>query len=1032
MKLFLKISAGILAFFIVVIIALNIYFTDERLKSMILPPVQDAIGTEVQVERLSLTFFRTFPRFGVEMDNFVLPDPNGDPVVELENLLIGVELFPLFRNELSISQLTLNRPVLTYRVYEDGTSNIDFLMALADEEAEADPDGQELAIAIPRFTIQSAAVHFRDDAANTRIVLENLDADISLRFAELIETTVVAELGSISANVDGTQYLDQLSLSLNQTSTVDLDNELLTLTEGILSIRGLGLNISGTVSAWGSDAMNLDLQFASSSDNFGELLRLAPPEFDDLLAGLETRGALQLEGSVSGALVEGEIPAFDLILRVDDGFVQNPDLPEPIQDIKLDIEVNNQLATIRDFRARAGDNTVTASGSIERPLDDDAVFSVELDGDVDLATISNFYPIEEFGIQRLSGVLAARGSGTGRIDQPEEASFSGSFTLRNGLLQYADVPQAIEDINAVIEASQDRIVIDESGFRAASNRFSLSGSVDHPLDENRRSVDLSAILNFDLETVKDFYPIDEDTLMMRGRFDANLVLRGAADPDNLEQLLQRSTFELTNGFIDHHTIGRPIEEILFIAEATGRQLTISQSSFKAGENSLSMRGSVTDYLRDEPYFDLTFNGIALFSDITDYYSLEPWISELTGNAEMNLNAKGPAGDPMLIELNGQLDVSNVSAIGDSIPLPVTELQGRLSVTPQTMNLESFSMNYGSSDFALEGTLRNYLGFLEENHSSTETMPSISGSYKSRLLDMDEMIDWDEEVDPDQPIPIELPNLTAEVSAEIDQLVIFAIPISNIRGTGKITPNQILMEDATAELFDGTASGVMEWNVPAPDRTNITFNGSLNSLTAEAFFRDTGFLGEDSNFHEYVTGEFSTDISYYTEMDETITPDITTTVADGSFGMTRARLRNHPIQISVANFLNSDELKNLALDEWEATFKIDNSVLTLNDFRLTSENIGMELNGTQHLVTEALDYEVLLRLPEQFKSRIASVISSQAADALQLEDGTIGVPLRITGTQSNPTVRPNTSVINQIIEDYLKDNVRDRIRGLFGG
>ena len=1030
MKLILKITAGILAFFIVVIIALNIYFTDERLKSMILPPVQEAIGTEVEVERLSLTFFRTFPRFGVEMDHFVLPDPQGDPVLVLDNLLIGVELMPLLRNELSISQLTLNRPVLTYRVYEDETTNIDFLLALADEEAE--PDDQEFSIAIPRFTIQSATVHYRDDTANTTVDLENLDADISLRFADLIETTVIADLGSLSATVDGTQYLDRLSLSLNQTSTVDLENELLTLTEGILSIRGLGLNISGSVSDWGSDALNLDLQFASSSENFGELLRLAPPEFDDLLAGLETRGTLQLEGSITGELVEGEIPAFDMILRVDDGFVQNPDLPEPIRDIRLDIAVNNELATIRDFFARAGDNTVTASGSVERPLDDDAVFSIELDGDVDLATISNFYPIDEFGIQRLSGVLAAKASANGRIDQPEEASFSGNFTLRDGLLQYEDVPRAIEDINAVIDASQDRIMINESGFRAASNRFTMSGSVDYPLDENRRSVDLSAILNFDLETVKEFYPIDEDTLMMRGQLDANLVLLGAADPDNIEQLLQRSTFELRNGFIDHHTIGRPIEDISFTAEATGRRLNISEASFRAGENNLALNGSVTDYLSDEPTIDLTINGSALFTDIIDYYSLEPWISELTGTADMNLNAKGPAGDPMQMELSGELNVQNLSALGDSIPLPVTDMNGTLSISPGSMNLESFTMNYGSSDISLEGTLQNYLGFLEENHTSTQTMPSVTGSYKSTLLDMDEMIDWDEEVDPDQPIPINLPNLTADVTAEIERLMFFGISITNISGTGRITPDQILMDDATAELFDGTATGKMEWNVPSPDRSNINFTGSLNSLTAEAFFRDTGFLGEDSSFHEYITGEFSTDISYYTEMDETITPVITTTVADGSFGMSRARLREHPIQVRVAQFLNSDELKNLALDEWVASFTINDSIMSLSDFRLTSDDIGVELNGTQHMVTDELDLQVMLRLPERFKSAIASVISSQAADALQLEDGTIGVPLRISGTQSDPNVRPDTSIINQIIEDYLKDNVRDRIRGLFGG
>jgi len=312
------------------------------------------------------------------------------------------------------------------------------------------------------------------------------------------------------------------------------------------------------------------------------------------------------------------------------------------------------------------------------------------------------------------------------------------------------------------------------------------------------------------------------------------------------------------------------------------------------------------------------------------------------------------------------------------------------------------------------------------------MPAISGSYRSDLLDMDEMIDWDEEADPNEPIPIELPNLTSVVTAEIGELIFFGISITDITGQGRTTPDQIFMEDARATMFDGTATGEMEWNVPRPDRSDITFNGELSELTASAFFRETGFLGEDSNFHEYISGDFSTEIRYFSELDETVTPDMTTTDAEGNFGMTRASLNNHPIQERVADLLRADELRRVNLDEWNANFTIQDTVLTLTDFRLTSDNIGLELEGTQHMVTEVLDFKATIFLPEQFKSTIASVISNRAADALQQDDGTIAVPLLITGTSEDPRVRPDSSIIQDIIEDTLRDGARDAVRRIFGG
>ncbi|CAN5272727.1 AsmA-like C-terminal region-containing protein [soil metagenome] len=1030
MKLFLKILAGILLFFIILIIGLNLYFTDERLKSMILPEVRETVGTDVQVDRMSLTFFRTFPRFGVELSDFILPDPDGDPVVTFEELLVGIELFPLLRDEVSISQLRMIRPELTYRVFEDGSTNIDFLLDLADEEAEPEEDGY--AITISRFTIQNGFINYRDDAENTIVTMAGLDASISLRFDDLIESVVDADLASLSASVNDTTYIDNLALSLNQTSTIDLENELLTITEGELSIRGLGLNLSGTVSDWGAEAPVLNLQFASSSENFGELLRLAPPEYDDQLAGLETRGALVLEGSVSGSFTEDDLPAFDLIVNVSDGYLQNPDLPDAIEDINISLTINNELATLSEFRARAAENTVTASGTVERPLDDDAVFSIAFDGDVDLATVSRFYPIDELGVQDMSGLLAADMTANGRIDLPEEASFSGNFTLTNGSLQYIDVPRPIEQINAIVQASHEQVIIEESGFRAADNLFTMSGSVTNPLDENNRNVDLSAVLNFDLATIKEFYPIDEDTLALRGQFDANIVLRGVADPERMEELLQRSTFQLQDGYIAHQSLGQPLEDITLEAEATGTRLSINTGRFTSGQNSLAMRGSISNYLSEEPLFDLTFDGNAVLSDISEYYPLEPWIQELTGDAVLSLNARGQAGDPQQIALNGSLEVSNVNAVGDSIPLPVTDLNGKLNITPEVMTLEDFVMNFGSSDIELEGRVANYLGFLEENHSNTSTMPSITGTYRSRLLDLDEMIDWDEEADPNEPIPIELPSMTSQVTAQIERLIIFGISITDISGSGRITPDQIIMDEATATLFEGTATGTMEWNVPSSDRTNISFEGSLNGLMAEAFFRDTGFLGANSRFHEYISGEFNTDISYYTEMDETVTPDLTTTNAEGTFGMTRARMRGHPIQEQIADFINVDELRNLALDEWTATYTIQDSVLTFQDFSLTSDNIGLELEGTQNMITDRVNFRATMLLPSQFRRGIASVISDRAVDVLQREDGIIVVPIRITGTATDPQIRQDTELIEEIIRDAVRDGAENVLRRLFRG
>src|SRR5690625_7909222 len=95
-------------------------------------------------------------------------------------------------------------------------------------------------------------------------------------------------------------------------------------------------------------------------------------------------------------------------------------------------------------------------------------------------------------------------------------------------------------------------------------------------------------------------------------------------------------------------------------------------------------------------------------------------------------------------------------------------------------------------------------------------------------------------------------------------------------------------------------------------------------------------------------------------------------------------------------------------------------MNIQNFTLTSGNIGVEIEGDVHMINGSVDYKATLLLPERFKRGIATVISTRAADALQLEDGRITVPLRITGTTNNPPLAPDTDVIEEILQDMLRE------------
>lgn len=67
------ISGGlIIAIFIIITIALNFVFTPEKLTPVVLETANQNLNAKLDIEGVELTFFSTFPRFGLQLTNGTL------------------------------------------------------------------------------------------------------------------------------------------------------------------------------------------------------------------------------------------------------------------------------------------------------------------------------------------------------------------------------------------------------------------------------------------------------------------------------------------------------------------------------------------------------------------------------------------------------------------------------------------------------------------------------------------------------------------------------------------------------------------------------------------------------------------------------------------------------------------------------------------------------------------------------------------------------------------------------------------------
>lgn len=1024
----IAITLGIIILIIIILIGgLSLYLTDERLRSWVLPEIREATGRDVEIERISYTLFQTFPRFGLVIEGLEVPDPVEDKLASVDEMLLSLNLIPLLQSEVSIQQLQIDRPEFTYIIYDDGTTNLDDFIPEDDPE-EVDEPGELPDIDLAEVIVTNAAFGMDDHETETSVQLSELDLTSSLHFAEQLESTLEATLGSLDVTFEGRPMISGLAISLRQTSILDMAEEMLEIQDGQLNIRGLDLVLEGNISEWGEGEPFIDMQLASESDDFGTLLDLVPPEFEEYIEDLDTGGELELTANLNGRFTEDEAPSFEARANITEGYIQHVEVPERISDIQLTAEAVNDLFTIHTFEAIAGETRLSATGEITDPLEEDALFQFSGNMDADLSTAERYVPMEEFDIEELAGLIEMSAEASGPLWNPEDSEFDVIANLTDGLIRHTEIGRPIEDIMIALNATHEEVRIDEATARSSDNYFLASATITSPLDPDVATFDASGQVDWDLATVGEYYPIDEDTLSMRGMISLNGS--GSGTFENPADADFNVDFNLTDGYFDYHELGQPIEELTASANATQRRITVSESSVRSGNNRFALSGGVIDYMEEDASFDLTLNGLLVLEEIDIYYPVEEEFGlVMDGTVDSEIRMEGSIDDLEAIQLYGPVSAENVNVDSPDLILPLTDINGNITFDGDDIETEQVSFLFGESDYYITGNLNQYKSLMYE---PGEAAPAhYTGSYRAEFLNVDEFLDYEDVPEDPEPFDAWLPNLTGEVDGEVERMQFFAMEATDITGDVELNPDYVQLHNGNLSIYDGTMDGGFQWDVFAVDHTGFAFTGDLEGVRVERLFEHFD-LGGRAQLPDHVRADFNATTDFYAEFDEYLEPDMMALRAEGDFGMEEARIVDHPVQVGLANLLGSDDLKDLALDQWTAIYDIEDGQMELEDFNLTSKDLGLNLSGNQDLIEDELDYRAEVVLPGEWTDRLGDRVPREGREALKRDDGKLVLPITIRGSSESPRIGFDESQIREKIEEYLRRRAEEEGRDIIDG
>lgn len=418
----------VLTVVIVASVAVYIVFTPERLTPIARQAAAKYITCEHEIGEVDLTFFSTFPYFGLSVKDVLLVNPKegaqNDTLLSVPELVASVKLLDAIHGDIFVKRFRLNKATANVFIAADGTTNFDVFALPQDttpKQEDTIPGWQLKSIGWDEdLVIDARALTFVDNKDtitaslyNTNLVLAGWERD-TLQGAKL---DLVSE--QVNASVKGVEYAKNMKWKLHLPVLYGLSDEGNHLyMEGVeLAVNQFGLALEGEVSTpcFASNQYTMDLSLKTGEWQISEVLALVPDPFKAALSDLAVDGKIRLEAAAKGCYADSIWPAIQAHLTLDDGEGSYKPLPYTLRDVALDATADIRLTegevsnvAIHKLHAATRNSQFSILHSQLSDLTGNMLLDLTLDLDANLPDFAYFLPKEMTLLGHTQGTAKAK------------------------------------------------------------------------------------------------------------------------------------------------------------------------------------------------------------------------------------------------------------------------------------------------------------------------------------------------------------------------------------------------------------------------------------------------------------------------------------------------------------------------------------------------------------------------------------------------------------------------------------------------
>lgn len=644
-----------------------------------------------------------------------------------------------------------------------------------------------------------------------------------------------------------------------------------------------------------------------------------------------------------------------------------------------------------------------------------------------------------------------KGDLTADVVDFETKTTADEITFEMGGLSYLSRVKTDIVANLLLEfkESSSKFTLKENTFQLNALKFGVDGFYEMLADKANMDLALKA----DKATFKEFislipafYRTGYESMLASGSLSLNAKVKGMLDDKNIPGW--DAGIKVSNASIKYPDLPGKIENIAIIANSKfvgGSNLdkmTVDVDKFHADfvgnvlDATLKMRNIMTD-----PALKAT---ILAKVDLASLGKVIPLAKDETYNgkldADITLDGKMSYIEKQNYEAFKALGILNLKDFKYVSPelnqaVEISEMKFRFA--PQYLALEKLDAKTGNSDFAMNGTIDNYMGYIFRDEL-------LKGKFtlNSSNLDLDQLMNivpTGETVETPAATKtstadeggFEIPgNIDFALNTDVKKLKFNGMDASNVAGMVTLKEKVATLNNLNLNALGGHIGLSGNYNTQNPAKPKASIAYSLKELDIQQLVTKFLTVEKLAPITKYMNGKISSNFNLSTDLTSNLDPILSSVSGLGDLLSSSVTISNLKIFDKLADVTKLTNFNNQVINNIKAKFKIEDGKLAVNPFDIVLGGIKTNVSGTTSL-DQSIDYKLKMDIPkEKIPKELIKLIEQAAAKVnklapklnLNIIPNQIPISANLVGTFTNPKI--TTDFKEKLME--LSGNMKDAL------